>query len=80
MFNSTKHKILYLLAFLCSKLNNIYWPQGYKTFFILNLTEHEISLFIKTKMLKCKDFAFFKHSDVFILLITVKMQTTVLAF
>ena len=26
------------------------WPQGYKTFFVLNSTEHEIFLFINVKM------------------------------
>ena len=48
-------------------------PQGYKTFFMVNSTEHELStaqLLIKTKILK-KNLAL-NHSDlVLILLITV---------
>ena len=61
----------------CEELISIMiWPQGYKTFSMLNLTEHEISNLIKTKMLKVKIFHAFKLLDVlFIMLINVKMPT-----
>ena len=40
-----------------------YWyikSRGYKTFYVLNLTEHEISTAHKTKVLKNKDFSCFQ--------------------
>ena len=40
--------------------NLVAWPQGNKTFFVLDSSEHEISqMLIKTKMLKNKDFSCF---------------------
>ena len=40
----------------------IYMPRGYKTFFMLNSTEYEILIADETKgkMVKFKDFAWFK--------------------
>ena len=53
-------------------------PRGYKTFFMLNSTEHDFYLLIETKMLKIKTLIAFKLSNaVFIMLINVKMLTTV---
>ena len=56
-------------------------PRGYKTIFMLNSTEHEISTAHKNKNTLCqqmKKFFAFSHSDVvFIVLINVKMQTVV---
>ena len=42
--------------------NNWTWPQGYKykTFFVLNPTEHGIQMLIKSKMLKNKDLSCFQ--------------------
>ena len=53
--------------------------QGYKTFFMLNATEHEISPANKSlNAVKVKTFLAFKLSDVvFIMLINVKMPTIV---
>ena len=52
-------------------------PRGYKTFFMLNSTEDEISIAKKTKILKKKDFSSFHGFKllyaVFIMLINVKM-------
>ena len=55
------------------------WTRGYKTFFMLNSTEHEISTAHKTKMLKkIKIVLAYKLSDVvFIMLINFKMPTVV---
>ena len=54
------------------------WPRDYKTFFMFNSAEHELSMFIKTKMLKIKTFHAFKPSYVvFIMLINVYMPTVV---
>ena len=53
------------------------WPWGYKTIFVLNSTEHEISTSHKSKMLKNKDFLAIRRSDVFIMLINIKMPTIV---
>ena len=36
------------------------WPRGYKTFFMLNSTEHEISTAHKTKILTNKEVSCFK--------------------
>ena len=49
--------------------------RGYKTFFILNSTENEISTAHKTKLMKIIDFSCFKLSDVvFIKQINVKIK------
>ena len=48
------------------------WPLGYKTFIMLNITEHEIV--IKHRQLK-KFFALCLSDAVFIMLINVKMPT-----
>ena len=51
--------------------------RGYKAFFMLNLTEHEISTAHKN-MLKKRTFLAFKLSvDLFIMLINVKMPTII---
>ena len=51
------------------------WPRGYKTFFMLNSTEHEISTAHKIKYRQIKKFLALSLSDVvFIMLINVKMQ------
>ena len=42
------------------KKKNIFWPRAYKTLFMLNSTEHEISTAHKTKMLKIKDVSCFQ--------------------
>ena len=54
-------------------------PRGYKTFFMLNSTKHEISTaHKKLKYRQIKKFLALSHSDiVFILLINVKMPTIV---
>ena len=55
------------------------WPRGYKTFFMLNSTEHEILNAHKYKNIK--KFGFFFGSDkprmLFFPLINVKMPTIV---
>ena len=55
------------------------WPRGYKTFFMLNSTEHEISNAPKFKYIK--KIQLFSGSDkprmLFLQLINVKMPTTV---
>ena len=53
-------------------------PPGYKTFFLLNLSEHEISTAHKNvKYRQIKKFLALSLSDVvFIMLINVKMPTT----
>ena len=55
------------------------WPRGYKTFFMLNSTEHEISTaYKKLKYRQIKKFLALGLSDVvFIMLINVKMPTVV---
>ena len=55
------------------------WPRGYKTFFMLKLTEHEISTAHKNfKNRQIKKFIALSLSDVvFIMLINVKMPTIV---
>ena len=54
-------------------------PWGYRTFFMLNATEHDISIahIKKVKKRKIKNFLAFKLYDVFYLLINVKMLTIV---
>ena len=63
------------------KLNNLgAMARGYKTFFIFNSTEHEISTAHKSKMLKIKDYfsCVYISSDVLIILqINVWMPTIV---
>ena len=58
-FNSVYEYISYIcvLALLCMPA----WPRGNKTFFMLNLTEHEISLGHKMKIPTFKTFIF--HSQ-----------------
>ena len=58
---------------------NIFWPRGYKTFFMLISTEHEISTaHNKLKYRQMKKFLALSFSDVvFIMLINVKMPTIV---
>ena len=55
------------------------WARGYKTFFMLNLAEHEI--FNAHKYKNIKKFSFFSDSDkprmLLFLLINVKMPTVV---
>ena len=55
------------------------WPLGYKTFFMLNSTEHKISAAHKTEIPTNKEvfFALSLSDVVFIMLINVKMQTIV---
>ena len=55
------------------------WPRGYKTFFMLNSTEHEISTaHKKLKYGQMKKFLALSLSDVvFIMLTNVKMPTIV---
>ena len=53
------------------------WSGGYKTVFILNSTEHEISTAHQTKMLEKIPFAFKLLRVVFIKLINFKMPTIV---
>ena len=55
------------------------WPRGYKTLFMLNSTEHEIPNAHKNKKTgQIKKFlALSLAGAVFIMLINVKMQTTV---
>ena len=57
----------------------MFWPQGYKTFFMLNSSEHEISTADqKLKYRQMKMFLALSLSDVvFIMLINVKMPTIV---
>ena len=51
-------------------------PGGYKTCFMLNSTEHGISIVHKSKMLKNKDFSSFQTLRCFFtMLINVKMPT-----
>ena len=53
-------------------------PRGYKTFFVLNSTEHEISTAYKTKIPTNEEVPVLSLSDVlFIMLINVKMPTIV---
>ena len=58
--------------------NHVNQAQGYKTFTMLNSTEHEISIAYKFKCIK--KFSFFSSSDkprmLVFLLINVKMPTT----
>ena len=62
----------------CGKMSSLIRPRGYKTFFMLNSTEYEFQLLIKTKILKNNVFLASKRSDVvFIMLINVKMLTIV---
>ena len=53
-------------------------PRSYKTFLMLNSTEHEISTPIKAKLLKNQDFSCFQTLNVvIIMLINAKMPTIV---
>ena len=53
-------------------------PRDYKTFFMLNSTEHEMSISLKVKCKKMHIILAFKLSAVvFIILINVKMPTIV---
>ena len=60
-------------------IQTVTWPRGYKTYFMLNSVEHEISNAHKYKNIK--KFSFFSDSDkpkiLFFLLINVKMPTIV---
>ena len=63
----------------CSYRSSLIWPRGYKTFFVLNSTEHEISTAhkkLKYRQTK-KCFALSLSGVVFIMLINVKMPTMV---
>ena len=56
------------------------WPRGYKTFFMLNSTEHEISTARNNNENTDKEVSCFKSLRcciIFIMLINVKMQTLV---
>ena len=58
------------------------WPRGYKTFFVLNSTEHEISSAHKNlkNEQQMEKFLALNISDVvFILLLNVKMPTIIIA-
>ena len=57
-----------------SALGGAVWPRGYKTFFMLNSTEHEISNEYRQRK---KFLAFSLPCDVFTMLINVKMPTIV---
>ena len=50
------------------------WPRGYKTFFMLNSTEHKISTAQKNQQMK-KFLALSVSDVVFIMLINVKIST-----
>ena len=41
------------------------WPQGYKTFFMLNSTEHKISTAQKTKIPTNEEVSCFKYPEKF---------------
>ena len=40
------------LSVTCESMCTKYWPRGYKTFFMLNLVEHEILMLISIKNIK----------------------------
>ena len=64
----------------CTSLNGrtSVLARGYKTFFMLNSTEHKFQLLIELKYRQMKKFlAFSLSDDVFIMLINVKMPTIV---
>ena len=48
------------------EFKQLIWPQGYKTFFMLNSTGHEISTAQKNKTAKNKDFSCFQTLRCFI--------------
>ena len=58
--------------------SNDIWPRGYKTVFMHNSTEHEISTAHIAKMQKNNDISCLKHSDIVLILFrNVKMPTIV---
>ena len=71
---------LFIMVAMIEQTLNIYiWPRGYKTFFMLNLVEHEILYAHKYKNIK--KFSFFQAQIsgecYFFLLINVKMPSIV---
>ena len=59
------------------ELKQLIWPKGYKTFFHAHLNWAWNFNCSKNKIAKNIDFLAFKLSDVFIMLINVKMPTIV---
>ena len=76
MFYTIKLTLVMMNTF--ESLHEKTWPRGYNFFFMLNSTEQEIQLLIKTKIPTSKEcFALSLSYVVFIILITVKMPTIV---
>ena len=52
-------------------------PKDYKAIFMLNLSKHEISTALSKEVMKNEDFFAFNLSDVFTMLINIKIPTIV---
>ena len=60
-------------------IRSVFWPQGYKTFFMLNSAEHEMFMLINLKLLTMPNSFLLniaEHEN-FSLLINMKMPTIV---